>query len=126
LGNKYGQGGTPLSELFNYIDTLSGRAKYEKAAGSDAAIDLFRSTRNAAASDRNDFLGKLYSESSSPNQLTWKNAFDNYHSNIDAINNFQQMFHEPQAREVLVKRLSEAPTAQKLEMLDNIKRSGGR
>lgn len=121
-GEANGQAGTPLKQVFSDIDNLSKLSAFDKSTPVNADVrSLYRQVRNAAAQDRNAAINDLYQGSGLPNEKIWKDSFDKYSGNIDAISDFQSMFHSPQERELLVNTLSKSSTPQKNEMLDGMK-----
>ena len=118
-GKLAGQG-KDLPSFWQDLDKLSENAKYSKDTPTESTT-MFRGVRNAAASDRNAYLSDLFDKSQSPYKDTWKNALDNYHSKIDAVNDLQAMTENPAQRRVLVNSLNSARTGEKLELLGNFK-----
>lgn len=115
-------GGTELRQVFADLDNLTRLSKFDKTSPVNTDIlQMYKQVRNAASQDRNELLSKLYDGSGSPNEQTWKSAYDRYSSNIDAIGDFKAHFYNPQSRELLVSSITKSPTAEKLELLDGMK-----
>lgn len=122
VANQAAQGGSHLESVFADIDNLSRYSKFDQASPMNPeAINLFRSVRNAAASDRNAFIDQLYQGSTSPNASVWKDSFKEYSSNIDAVTDLKAAFRSSQQRELMINSLNKATSPEKLELLDNLK-----
>lgn len=122
VNDKVSAQGTELGQVFNDIDNLSRHSKFDKAApASPEVVNLFRSVRNAAGTDRNALINELYKTSSSPNAGAWSDSFKEYSHNIDAVTDLQASFRTPQQREMMVNALNKSSSPAKLELLDNFK-----
>lgn len=114
--------GTQLKQVFSDIDNLTKFSAFDKATPINADVrNLYKSVRNAATQDRNSAINEIYKDSGLPNEKIWKDSFDKYSGNIDAISDFKAMFHSPQERELLVDAMSKSSSAEKNEMLDGMK-----
>lgn len=115
-------GGTELGPVFDDLENLKKLSAFdmESPRGKDVR-NMYKSIRNAATQDRNATVNDLFKGSGLDTEKNWSTAFSNYSQKIDAIGDFKAMFHSRSQRELLVDNLSKSSTADKNEMLDNIK-----
>lgn len=114
--------GTDPTQLLQDIDNLTRKAKFDKASPANSdVLNLFKQVRNAASSDRNALFENIYKGSGSPSEGVWKNTFDEYNHNIDAVTDLQAAFRTPEQREMMVNTLNKSSSPDKLELLDNFK-----
>jgi hypothetical protein len=114
--------GSDLGQVFQDMDNLSRLSKFDAASPTNPEIiGMFRNVRNAASTDRNAFLNKLYSGSQSPNASVWQDTYKEYSSNIDALTDLRAAFRSPQQRELMINALNKSSSTDKLELLDNFK-----
>lgn len=119
-------GGSSLDDTFKYMGRLDKLSQFDKvnplSPSNDAEVrNLYRQIRNAAGQDRNAAISQVYDGTGLPNEKLWKNAYDKYAQNIDAIGDFKAAFHSPQQKELLVGTLLKSSNPDKLEMLDGMK-----
>lgn len=127
VGEGIADGGTKLDQIFNDIDLLlDPKSRWGNEAGS-ALQGVYRGIRGAVTSDRNDLMNQLFATAGASGNdaekilgQTWKNSFERFSQNQDAVSRMKTLFYDKEERKTLVDAFNKSSTPDKNQFIEDV------